>query len=170
MPTVSVVQYLVLGPTTSMLKAGVFSAADPSVAPATYTRGDPYGFVQLVIAGEVCQAILVAFAVGLGSSSSEPSNQSETSRIPTITASASPKRTFSPAPMMLTSGADMNGAAEMLSPTSKLLDDANKLAEKAAKKRKHYDMSKEPGFLEQAEKLEKEAQDLHKQALARSPC
>ena len=111
-----------------------------------------------------------SFAVGLGSSSSEPSNQSETSRIPTITASASPKRTFSPAPMMLTSGADMNGAAEMLSPTSKLLDDANKLAEKAAKKRKHYDMSKEPGFLEQAEKLEKEVQDLRKQALARSPC
>ena len=111
-----------------------------------------------------------SFAVGLGSSSSEPSNQSETSRIPTITASASPKRTFSPAPMMLTSGADMNGAAEMLSPTSKLLDDANKLAEKAAKKRKHYDMSKEPRFLEQAEKLEKEVQDLRKQALARSPC
>ena len=74
--------------------------------------------------------------------------------------------------MMLTSGADMNGAAEMLSPTSKLLDDANKLAEKAAKKRKHYDMSKEPGFLEQeqAEKLEKAVEDLRKQALARSPC
>ena len=97
------------------------------------------------------------------SSSSAAAPRAQQAAFQIATAPSSPSTTHGSTSMMLTDGP---AAAEILSPASQKLHEANELEKEASRKRKHYEKSNDPRFLQTAEQLEKKAKTLRDQAFS----